>query len=58
MKKENSCTFRTERLKAWAFSAANVDHIAQLRSMGIEVEVQLDGRLQLSHSFQSVSHLY
>ncbi|CAJ0565963.1 unnamed protein product, partial [Mesorhabditis spiculigera] len=43
------CMKPTERLKAWAFDAKDADHIRQLRQMGIDVQVQDDGRIHLSH---------
>ncbi|KAK6060332.1 PA domain protein [Cooperia oncophora] len=39
----------SERLRAWAFSASNAEHIKQLRQMGIDVQVHEDGRMHLSH---------
>ena len=47
--------FRTERLRAWAFSATNAAHLKQLKQMGIDIQVQSDGRLQLSHHGANVS---
>uniref|UniRef100_A0A915EJW4 alpha-1,2-Mannosidase n=1 Tax=Ditylenchus dipsaci TaxID=166011 RepID=A0A915EJW4_9BILA len=50
---QQTCAKASDRLKAWAFSATNMDHLAQLKKMGIEVEIHADGRLQLSHSAQA-----
>lgn len=41
--------FRAERLRASAFSSSNSEHVRQLQQMGIEISVQSDGRLQLTH---------
>lgn len=46
-----------ERLRAWAFSSSNPDHIKQLNEMGIKVQIISDGRLQLTHLPQQVSDL-
>lgn len=43
------CIKPSERLRAWAFSASNTEHIKQLRQMGIDVQVHGDGRMHLSH---------
>ncbi|KAK6032717.1 PA domain protein [Ostertagia ostertagi] len=43
------CVKPSERLRAWAFSASNAEHIKQLRQMGIDVQVHEDGRMHLSH---------
>ncbi|XGW35327.1 hypothetical protein V3C99_018940 [Haemonchus contortus] len=43
------CVKPSERLRAWAFSASNAEHIKQLRQMGIDVQVHDDGRMHLSH---------
>lgn len=43
------CPQPSERLRAWAFSSSNSEHIRQLQQMGIEISVQTDGRLQLTH---------
>lgn len=43
------CIKPSERLKAWAFSASNMEHLKQLRQMGIDVQVHEDGRMHLSH---------
>ncbi|CAJ0925664.1 unnamed protein product, partial [Mesorhabditis belari] len=43
------CMKPSERLKAWAFNAQDSEHLRQLRQMGIELQVQTDGRIQLSH---------
>ncbi|VDL69383.1 unnamed protein product [Nippostrongylus brasiliensis] len=43
------CLKPSERLRAWAFSASNAEHIKQLRQMGIDVQVHEDGRMHLSH---------
>ncbi|KAH7729181.1 ER degradation-enhancing alpha-mannosidase-like 3-like protein [Aphelenchoides avenae] len=45
-----TCSKTTERLKAWAFSASNIDHLEQLKKMGIEIQVHQDGKIQLTHS--------
>ncbi|KJH40883.1 PA domain protein [Dictyocaulus viviparus] len=43
------CIKPSERLRAWAFSTSNKEHIKQLRQMGIDVQVHEDGRMHLSH---------
>uniref|UniRef100_A0A1I7SG84 alpha-1,2-Mannosidase n=1 Tax=Bursaphelenchus xylophilus TaxID=6326 RepID=A0A1I7SG84_BURXY len=44
-----------DRLRAWAFSTTNADHIAQLKRMGIQIQVLPDGKMQLSHMAQDKS---
>lgn len=44
-----------ERLRAWAFSSSNADHIEQLKKMGIKLHIMSDGRIQLSHQTIDVS---
>ncbi|CAD5230317.1 unnamed protein product [Bursaphelenchus okinawaensis] len=41
-----------DRLRAWAFSTTNADHLAQLKRMGIQIQVLPDGKMQLSHTAQ------
>ncbi|VDM53030.1 unnamed protein product [Angiostrongylus costaricensis] len=50
------CIKPSERLRAWAFSASNSDHIKQLKQMGIDVQVHGDGRMHLSHHTANVSY--
>lgn len=47
--------FRAERIRAWAFSASNQEHIKQLAQMGIQIVTHDDGRLHLSHQSINVS---
>uniref|UniRef100_A0A8R1HSJ9 alpha-1,2-Mannosidase n=1 Tax=Caenorhabditis japonica TaxID=281687 RepID=A0A8R1HSJ9_CAEJA len=44
-----SCDSPADRIRAWAFSANNQEHVKQLASMGIELVTKEDGRLHLSH---------
>uniref|UniRef100_A0A0N5AWZ4 alpha-1,2-Mannosidase n=1 Tax=Syphacia muris TaxID=451379 RepID=A0A0N5AWZ4_9BILA len=55
-----SCPRPSERLRAWAFSSSNSEHIRQLQQMGIEISVQADGRLQLTHipTMASIASIY
>ncbi|KHN83235.1 ER degradation-enhancing alpha-mannosidase-like protein 3 [Toxocara canis] len=46
----STCPRPSERLRAWAFSSSNIEHVRQLNQMGIQVQIQPDGRLQLLHS--------
>ncbi|CAI2356432.1 unnamed protein product [Caenorhabditis sp. 36 PRJEB53466] len=43
------CDSPAERIRAWAFSTTNKDHLKQLAMMGIELVTLSDGRLHLSH---------
>uniref|UniRef100_A0A915BGC4 alpha-1,2-Mannosidase n=1 Tax=Parascaris univalens TaxID=6257 RepID=A0A915BGC4_PARUN len=45
-----TCPQPSERLRAWSFSSSNSEHIHQLNQMGIQVQMQPNGRLQLVHS--------
>ena len=47
--------FRNERLRAWAFSTTNAQHLLQLKMMGIEVEIDENGRVLLTHHANAVS---
>lgn len=47
-----------ERLRAWAFSASNSEHLLQLKKMGIEIDLRSDGTVQLSHVPQMVCSFY
>lgn len=47
--------FRNDRLRAWAFSTTNSDHLQQLKTMGIEVQVDSEGRVMLIHRANAVS---
>uniref|UniRef100_A0A1I7Y7S1 Alpha-1,2-Mannosidase n=1 Tax=Steinernema glaseri TaxID=37863 RepID=A0A1I7Y7S1_9BILA len=49
MPSTNHLFFRNDRLRAWAFSASNTDHIKHLSKMGIEME-QHDGQVYLRYS--------
>ncbi|KAJ1364821.1 hypothetical protein KIN20_024994 [Parelaphostrongylus tenuis] len=53
----SQCIKPSERLRAWAFSASNTEHIKQLRQMGIDVQVHGDGRMHLSHHTASAISL-
>ncbi|KAI6192394.1 Edem3 protein [Aphelenchoides bicaudatus] len=44
-----------ERLRAWAFSSTNPEHIQQLKQMGITVQSVADGKIQLIHQAQEES---
>uniref|UniRef100_A0A7E4VE18 alpha-1,2-Mannosidase n=1 Tax=Panagrellus redivivus TaxID=6233 RepID=A0A7E4VE18_PANRE len=44
-----TCKKTSERLRAWAFSASNVDHVLQLKAMGIEVDLDGNDRIMLTH---------
>jgi mannosidase alpha-like ER degradation enhancer 3 len=46
---DETCQKTNERLRAWAFSTTNTDHLSQLKSMGIEVQVDSEGRVMLIH---------
>ncbi|CAD6188693.1 unnamed protein product [Caenorhabditis auriculariae] len=46
---KRQCETQQERLRAWAFSVNNQEHVKQLNSMGIEIIHQEDGRFYLSH---------
>jgi mannosidase alpha-like ER degradation enhancer 3 len=48
--KSATCSKTNERLKAWAFSVTNANHLEELKKMGIEIQVQSSGRIQLTHS--------
>ncbi|EGT59356.1 hypothetical protein CAEBREN_21992 [Caenorhabditis brenneri] len=55
----SNCESPAERIKAWAFSATNQEHVKQLSLMGIELVTLSDGRLHLSHkSIDAHSPLY
>jgi len=47
--KEETCAKTSERLRAWAFSTTNAQHLLQLKMMGIEVEIDDNGRVLLTH---------
>ncbi|KAI6195072.1 Alpha-1,2-Mannosidase [Aphelenchoides besseyi] len=42
----------SERLRAWAFSSSNPEHVQKLKQMGIQIRVLPDGKMQLSHQSQ------
>uniref|UniRef100_A0A9J2PH42 alpha-1,2-Mannosidase n=1 Tax=Ascaris lumbricoides TaxID=6252 RepID=A0A9J2PH42_ASCLU len=44
------CPQPSERLRAWSFSSSNSEHVHQLNQMGIQVQMQPNGHLQLVHS--------
>lgn len=44
-----------QRLMASEFSAANINHLKMIKDMGINIIALGDGRVQLLHSFSSVS---
>ncbi|EFP05057.1 hypothetical protein CRE_03272 [Caenorhabditis remanei] len=44
-----NCESPAERIRAWAFSSSNQEHVKQLAMMGIEIITLSDGRLHLSH---------
>ncbi|EJD75564.1 Edem3 protein [Loa loa] len=46
----NSCPKIPKRLSAWSFSATNVEHMKQLKQMGIQMQFQVDGHVHLTHS--------
>uniref|UniRef100_A0A8R1TQ90 alpha-1,2-Mannosidase n=1 Tax=Onchocerca volvulus TaxID=6282 RepID=A0A8R1TQ90_ONCVO len=46
----NSCPGIPKRLSAWSFSPTNVEHLRQLKQMGIQMEFQVDGHVHLTHS--------
>uniref|UniRef100_A0A1I8EUS1 alpha-1,2-Mannosidase n=1 Tax=Wuchereria bancrofti TaxID=6293 RepID=A0A1I8EUS1_WUCBA len=46
----SSCPKMPKRLTAWSFSATNVEHIKQLKKMGIQMQFQVDGHVHLTHS--------
>ncbi|VDK48274.1 unnamed protein product [Anisakis simplex] len=46
----STCPQPSERLRAWAFSSSNSEHVRQLNQMGIQVQIQADGRLHLLHT--------
>ncbi|VDO43911.1 unnamed protein product [Brugia timori] len=50
----SSCPTMPKRLSAWSFSATNVEHIKQLKKMGIQMQFQVDGHVHLTHSPDSV----
>ncbi|CAB3401192.1 unnamed protein product [Caenorhabditis bovis] len=45
-----SCETQNDRIRAWAFSATNKEHIKELAKMGVELVILDDGRLHLSHN--------
>ncbi|MFH4983922.1 hypothetical protein AB6A40_010631 [Gnathostoma spinigerum] len=45
-----TCPQPEERLRAWAFSPSNNEHLAQLKRMGVQLQIQADGRVQMIHS--------
>ncbi|MCP9263340.1 alpha-1,2-Mannosidase [Dirofilaria immitis] len=45
-----SCPRMPKRLSAWSFSATNVEHMKQLKQMGIQMQFQVDGHVHLTHS--------
>lgn len=49
--------FRADRIRAWAFSSSNQEHVKQLVMMGIELITLSDGRLHLSHKSVNVSEI-
>ncbi|VDN17757.1 unnamed protein product [Gongylonema pulchrum] len=53
-----SCPKIPTRLNAWTFSVTNREHIQQLKQMGIQMHFQSDGRMQLSHSPESVNMVF
>lgn len=53
------CESPADRIRAWAFSSSNQEHVKQLVMMGIELITLSDGRLHLSHkSVNAASPLY
>lgn len=50
------CPKRTRRLTASEFSASNINHLQMIKDMGINIIALNDGRVQLLHTFGSVSH--
>ncbi|VBB27025.1 unnamed protein product [Acanthocheilonema viteae] len=49
----SSCSKMPKRLSAWSFSATNVEHMKQLKQMGIQMQFQVDGHVHLTHSPES-----
>ncbi|OZC08324.1 hypothetical protein X798_04675 [Onchocerca flexuosa] len=46
----SSCPRIPKHLSAWSFSPTNVEHLRQLKQMGIQMEFQTDGHVHLTHS--------
>uniref|UniRef100_A0AC34FLJ6 PA domain-containing protein n=1 Tax=Panagrolaimus sp. ES5 TaxID=591445 RepID=A0AC34FLJ6_9BILA len=51
---DETCQKTNERLRAWAFSTTNSDHLQQLKSMGIEVQIDTEGRVMLIHRASAI----
>ncbi|KAI6238777.1 Alpha-1,2-Mannosidase [Aphelenchoides fujianensis] len=45
----------SERLRAWAFSSSNPEHVKKLKEMGIQLRIMPDGKMQLTHQAESAA---